>query len=75
MSLSEKWVENPVLKGRLCGTIKLVTDPPATMETESLTSKIAFIRNGAEKSVDREKRMGQWAVQPLNQQSTSRFFF
>ncbi|MDJ1174318.1 hypothetical protein [Roseofilum capinflatum] len=39
--LSEKWVEHPVLKGRLCGTIKLVTDPPATMETESLTSKLA----------------------------------
>jgi len=39
--LSEKWVENPVLVGQLCSIMELVTDPPATMETESLTSKIA----------------------------------
>jgi hypothetical protein len=51
---------NPVLLGRLYITIYLVNDPPETMDQTAYTSEVQLCAGGEAKSVDREKRTGQW---------------
>ncbi|MBW4532888.1 MAG: hypothetical protein KME09_03030 [Pleurocapsa minor HA4230-MV1] len=47
----------------------MVNDPPVTMDQTAYTSEVQPCAGGAAKSVDREKRTGQWR-QPWNQQNT-----
>jgi hypothetical protein len=44
------------------------------METYTLTPKFAMLRNGEEKSVDREKRMGQWWTSLESTRYKKKFF-
>jgi hypothetical protein len=53
----------------------MVNDPPETMETYSLTPKFAIFCNGEEKSVDREKRTGQWETSLESQNIRIPFWF
>jgi hypothetical protein len=40
--------------------IEAVNDPPVTMDQTAYTSEVQPCAGGAAKSVDREKRTGQW---------------